>query len=133
MASEKRQLEVREKQALEREGTRPGPVFRPDVDILETPEAFLLRADLPGVDESTVDVRIEGGTLTLDARLALDPDPGWRPLLTEYRSGGFHREFRISEDIDTDKVSARMRAGVLELELPKSEARRPRTVEVRAG
>ena len=115
------------------EGTRPGPVFRPDIDILERPDGFVIYADLPGVDDASVDVRLERGLLTLDARLASQPEPGWSPIHTEYRLGSYHREFRISEDIDADGVSATMRNGVLELLLPKSAERQPRAIPVQAG
>ncbi|HXV35520.1 MAG TPA: Hsp20/alpha crystallin family protein [Myxococcota bacterium] len=131
--SEARDLEVREKQISESEGTRPGPVFQPEVDILERAEGYLVYADLPGVDEKSVSVKLESGTLILDAELATTPDPAWRPLLEEYRFGSYHREFRISEGIDTARVSASLRDGVLELELPKAESRRARTVAVQAG
>ena len=54
-----REIETREKQEVEREQTRPGLVFRPDVDIVERADEFLVTADLPGVDEQHVDVRLE--------------------------------------------------------------------------
>jgi HSP20 family protein len=126
-------LEVRDKQALPEEGTRPGPVFRPDVDILERSDAYLIYADLPGVDEEHVHVRLEKGVLSLDAELATSPDASWSPVHTEYHFGTFHRRFRLSEEIDTEGVSASMRDGVLELRLPKTERHQPRRIEVRAG
>ena len=100
-ANESAELEPREKQAVEQEATRPGWVFRPDVDILEQEQGFVVFADLPGVDENTIDVHVEKGTLRLDAQLATLPGQDWRPLHTEYRFGSYHREFRISEDIDS--------------------------------
>jgi len=133
MGSPNSDLQVREKRALEHEGTRPGAVFRPDVDILERKDAYLVRADLPGVDEKHVEVRLERGVLTLDAELASAPEPGWSALHTEYRLGGYHREFRISEDIDANGVSASMRNGVLELLLPKAAESQPRTIAVQSG
>jgi HSP20 family protein len=126
-------LQVREKQAVEREGTRPGPVFRPDVDIFERPDAFVIYADLPGADESSAEVRLDNGVLTLDARLATLPDPAWRPLHCEYRLGSYHREFRLSDSIDAAAVSASMHDGVLELRLPKTARHKPRVIEVRTG
>jgi len=126
-------LQTRDKQELEGEGTRPGPVFRPDIDILERSDAYVIYADLPGVDDQSVDVRLDRGTLTLDAELAVLPDTSWNPLHTEYRLGSYHREFRISEDIDGDAVSAHVRNGVLELHLPKNAARQPRSIPVQAG
>lgn len=131
--NEDQALQAREKQELAGESTRPGLVFRPDVDILEDPDSFVIYADLPGVDDRTIDVRLERGMLSLDARLATPPEEGWSPLHAEYRLGGYHREFRVSEDIDPTGVSARMRNGVLELRLPKSEARRPRSIPVKAA
>jgi HSP20 family molecular chaperone IbpA len=130
---EKHALESRGKHAVEREGTRPGPVFRPDVDILETPSGFVVTADLPGVDEGGARIHLERGVLTIDAELAERPEPGWTPLLVEYRLGGFHREFRLSDAIDTGRISATLRDGVLELHLPKAEPHRPRTIPVQAG
>lgn len=131
--SEQRELEPVGKQALEQESTRPGWVFRPDVDILEQKDEFLVFADLPGVDENTVNINLEKGTLRLDAQLATLPGTDWRPLHTEYRYGAYHREFRVSEDIDGSAVSAKMRNGVLELHLPKSEEHKPRSIPVQAG
>lgn len=136
MASETKSgsdLELREKQALTEEGTRPGPVFRPDVDILEREDAYLIRADLPGVDEEHVQLRLEKGVLSLDAQLATEPEASWNPLHTEYRVGGFHRQFRLSEEIDEAGVSASMRDGVLELRLPKTERHQPRRIEIQGA
>ena len=126
-------LQAREKQELPEESTRPGFVFRPDIDILENRDGYVIYADLPGADDKSVDVRLDRGTLTLDARLATVPDSSWTPLHAEYRLGSYHREFRISEDIDTSGVSAKMHNGVLELVLPKNAARRPRAIQVLAG
>jgi HSP20 family molecular chaperone IbpA len=127
------EIQVRDKQELEQESTRPGLVFRPDVDILERPDAYVIFADLPGVDEKSVQVRIEKDVLLLDAQLATLPGAGWNPVHSEYRVGAFHREFRISDQVEVDAVSATMRDGVLELRVPKSARRRPRAIDVRAG
>ncbi len=123
------ELEAREKAELATEQTRPGLVFRPDVDILERPDAYVIHADMPGASQETVDINLEKGLLTLDARLA-EPDEELRPLHAEYRSGSYHREFRISEDIDPGAVTATMKDGVLELLLPKSAESQPRRIAV---
>ena len=126
-------LQAREKQELQGETTRPGPVFRPEVDILEREDSYVIYADLPGVDDTSVDLRFDQGALTLHAQLATLPETGWSPLHAEYRIGSYHREFRLSEDIDASGVSAKMHNGVLELQLPKSAEHRPRTIPVQAG
>lgn len=130
--NEPREIEAREKELLVTEDARSGLVFRPDVDILEEPEAFVIHADMPGASDETVDVQLEKGVLTLHARLAETPSKG-RALYAEYRDGGYFREFRLSEDIDAANVSARMKDGVLELRLPKTAERKPRRIEVQAA
>ncbi|HEB90688.1 MAG TPA: Hsp20/alpha crystallin family protein [Deltaproteobacteria bacterium] len=130
--SESREIEAREKAEVTTENTRPGLVFRPDVDILERPDAYVIMADMPGVDVDGVDINLDKGVLTLDAPPGPEPED-LRPLYAEYRTGGYHREFRISEDIDPTQVSATMKNGVLELLLPKSAESRPRRIAVSAG
>ena len=128
-----REIETREKQELEREQTRPGIVFRPDVDIVERADEFLVTADLPGVDEQHVDVRLENGLLSIRGELGVEPEPEWQPLYGEYRLGSYYREFALSDRIDVNGIKASMKDGVLELHLPKAERHRPRNIEVRAG
>jgi HSP20 family protein len=126
-------LQTHAKLPVEREGTRPGPVFRPDVDIVERAEEFIVMADLPGVDGDHVSVHLEDGVLAIDAELATTPDAAWTPLYAEYRAGGYHREFRLGDAVDPDRIAATMRDGVLELRLPKTDRHRPRQISVRAG
>lgn len=126
-------LEARGKEALVHEGTRPGPIFRPDVDILERQDGYLIYADLPGVDEQNVHVGLDKGVLSIDADLATAPESSWNPIHVEYRFGGYHREFRLSNEIDASQVSASMRDGVLELRLPKAAEHQPRRIEVQSG
>jgi len=127
-----REIEAREKAELVTEDTRPGQVFRPDVDILEEPDAYVILADMPGASEENVEINLEKGVLTLNASAAVEPE--WGPTrYAEYRSGGYHREFRISEDIDRANVTAKMSNGVLELRLPKSVESQPRRIQVEAA
>ena len=128
--NESREIEAREKQTLETEGTRPGCVFRPDVDILEREDAFVIHADLPGADEDSIDVRLDKGVLTLEARLAREPETGTNPIHLEYQTGSYYRQFRLSEKIDTVGVSGKMQDGVLALVLPKTAQHQARRIEV---
>lgn len=108
-----------------------GPVFAPEIDVVETADAFVVTADLPGVDHEGVHVGLEDGVLTLDAAVsAAAPDPSWRLVHVEHRPGSFHRRFHLSDRIDAGGISAQMRDGVLTLRLPKSERHRPRRIEV---
>jgi HSP20 family molecular chaperone IbpA len=100
-----------------------------NVDICETTEGLRLWADLPGVDENLVDVHLDRNVLTVEAAPP-ESHPKGDPVHTEYELGAFVRKFRISGEIDAERIEARMRDGVLELELPKAARARPRRIEV---
>lgn len=120
------------RQPVREEGTRPGPVYRPDADILERAEEYVVLVDVPGADEQSVQVRFDKDVLSIDARPALGPDPSWAPRHVEYRPGGYSREFRIAEGVEVEAIRASLKDGVLELRLPKTTRRRPRTIQVAA-
>ncbi len=102
----------------------------PRVDIVETEDELLLYVDLPGVLPEDVDVRFENGELMLRGRRT--PRTMGRPWLWEYEAGGFHRVFRVAEDIAGDKISAELKNGVMIVHLPKVEAAKPRRISVKA-
>lgn len=125
------ELQSREKQAVAEETTRSGPVFQPDVDIVERSNDFLVTADMPGVRADGVNVRLEEGVLSIDAASSVEPEAGFTPVHAEYRVGGWHRRFVLPDRIDAERIHAEMKDGVLELVLPKLEQHRPRRIEVR--
>lgn len=128
------ELTTRGKQEVTTEEyTRPGRVYMPDVDIYETPDSIWLVADMPGVDEQSVDVHVEKGVLSIDGRVSLQDYENLTPVYTEYNVGNYARRFTLSSEIDTERIKARMRNGVLELELPKAEHAKPRRIAVSAG
>ena len=121
------------KQPVREERTRPGPVYRPDADILERAEEYVVRIDLAGIEEGGVEVRFDKDVLTIEATSSAAPDPTWTPIHTEYQPGGYAREFRIADGIDVESIRASLKHGVLELHLPKTGRRRPRTIGVAAA
>jgi len=130
---EKKELQVAEKQAIERhdgEPTRDGLMWVPQVDILEDRDAITLRADLPGVKKDAVEVDVRDGVLSLCASLDATPE-NWQPVYSEYRIGGYSRRFTLGEQIDQSKIAATMDNGVLTLVLPKAEAAKPRKIQIR--
>jgi len=128
------ELAAREKQPVQgQEKTRAGRYFLPDVDIYETNEALHLRADMPGVKDQDVEVTLENGILTIEGKVLVDTYQGLSPLYTEYNVGNYFRQFELNEALDESKISAKMKDGVLELELPKGEAAKPRRIEVKTG
>ena len=117
--------------ASREEATRPGRTCRPKVDIVETENGLRLWADLPGVDEKSIEVEI-ARRRPESARPDRDraSTRTWSRVYTEYGVGDFEARFRLSSQIDGEKIVAKLRNGVLELELPKVAAARPRKIEV---
>ncbi len=125
------ELSVREKQEVSaQEGTRAGHTYLPDVDIYETADSMYLWADMPGVDENTLHIRLDDGVLTIEGQVALKDYERLAPVYTEYKVGNYERRFTVSHDVDADKIAARLTNGVLALELPKSERAKPRQIKI---
>ena len=126
-----RELSVKSKQELQgEEQTRPGRTFVPDVDICEAADGLWLWADMPGVDEKSVEVNLANGVLSIEGQVSLKEYEDLTPVYTEYNIGNYLRRFTLSEDIDADNIKARMDNGVLELELPKSARAKPRHIKI---
>ena len=133
--AEKKEIQVREKQevASPAEQTRPGLVFTPDVDIFESDTAITLLADLPGVESERITVDLRDGILTLTAEAESSGGENETPLLVEYQTGQYRRQFTLSEVIDQARIDAKYVDGVLRLTLPKVAKATPRTITVQAG
>jgi HSP20 family protein len=112
------------------ESTRGGVYFTPRVDIYETEKELVLCADVPGVRPEDVDLRFERGELLLHGRVS-PRQPEEEFLLQEYEVGDFYRAFTIHESIDTNKITAECKNGVLTVHLPKAEAVLPKQITVR--
>lgn len=104
--------------------------FTPKVDIWETEGTVYLEAELPGVDEKSVDIKLEEGVLSILGRVTPVDLDGYKRTYAEYESGNFERSFRISEHIDEEEINATLKHGLLHLELPKREAAKPRRIKV---
>lgn len=115
------------------EQTRPGRTYLPAVDIYETADSLWLQADMPGVDEQSIEVNVANGVLSIEGQVSLKDYENLTPMYTEYNVGNYMRRFTLSNEIDTDRINARMTNGVLELELPKAERAKPRRITVSAS
>lgn len=124
-------LAVRGKHETHEAGTHEGPYFEPAVDIFETDDALVLKADLPGADAESIETDVRENLLTITARVT-PLDGKWKPLHTEYREGHYLRQFRLGQQIDQTKITAGFKDGVLTLTLPKADHARPRRIKVEA-
>lgn len=109
------------------------PVYCPHVDLVDTPDAVLLWADLPGVDENAIDVTLEKNTLTLKATVEPTTFDGMKSVLREFGVGDFERTFMLSDEISRDAIEATVTQGVLKLVLPKTKKAAMQKVTVKAG
>ena len=87
--------------------------------------------DLPGVASEDLDIHCENGELKIVGKVA-PRNTNIQPLYSEYGIGDFHRAFAVSEVIDTEKISAELKNGVLTVHLPKIERVKPRRIEVKS-
>jgi|SRR5579871_2663971 len=105
--------------------------WAPSVDILETDNELVLKADVPGVDQKDIDIRIENGTLSIKGERKFEKDEKSKGFHRMERSyGSFVRYFTLPETVDTEHVKADYNAGVLTLTLPKKEIAKPKAIKV---
>jgi HSP20 family molecular chaperone IbpA len=114
--------------ALTRETTRKSDQYiNPAVDIFESAEGLTLVADMPGLDEKSLDISIEEGVLTIKG----DASTGVGDFhYQEFAMAGYWRQFLLSDSFDVEKAKASIKHGVMTLEVPKAEAAKPKRIEV---
>ena len=135
---ETRDLQVQETEKQEvaessAERTRDRPAFVPRADIYETDDEIVVVADMPGVDEDTVDITLENNVLTINGYAEPVETKGYTLAYAEYRVGDYERAFSLSDEIDREKIEAKLKDGVLRLHLPKVTEARVRRIAVKAG
>ncbi len=108
-------------------------IWMPNVDIHETKDAICVRAELPGVGKDAVNVEVKEGVLTLRGERKFEKDVQEENYHRIERSyGTFYRSFSLPSSVNEEKVSARMKDGVLEVNLPKKEQAKPKQIEIAA-
>jgi HSP20 family molecular chaperone IbpA len=110
----------------------PPPVFTPPIDIFETADGLVLQADLPGVTSETLELQVQDNKLTLFGRVE-SPMPASAKLIhQEYGVGNYLRSFILSDEVDHDRITAKLTNGVLELTLPRAPKAEPRRIQIQA-
>jgi HSP20 family protein len=106
----------------------------PPIDLVEEGDHFVLRADLPGVDQKDVNVEFQDSVLTISGERRSESEEtreGYRRF--ERATGSFSRSLTLPEGIDPESVKAHFANGVLEVTIPKPEERKPKRVEISVG
>jgi HSP20 family protein len=106
----------------------------PPMDLLETAEHYVLRADLPGLSDGDVNVQLQDNLLTVSGERNAEHEQqqeGYHRL--ERAFGAFSRSLTLPDGVDPDAVQAHFDRGVLEIKIPKPEQRKPRQVQIKLG
>lgn len=105
--------------------------WSPRVDIYDRDEAIVIKAELPGMEKKDIDIDIEGGILTLKGERSHEEEVKENNYYRKERSfGKFHRAFKLPEDVDPEKIKADFKNGILKIDIPKPEERKPRKITV---
>jgi HSP20 family protein len=105
-------------------------VFTPPIDIFETAEGLVLLADLPGVTLESLELQVQDNKLTLFGKVKPELPADARLIHQEYAVGHFLRSFILSDEVDHQRISARLNQGVLEVVLPQLPKSEPRRIQV---
>ena len=102
----------------------------PAVDIQETEKSYVLEADLPGFDEKSIEIHLEGNTLIIESKKEETREDKTSYMIRERRSSSFSRSFTLPENADRESISANYKNGVLSVEIGKQEQAQKRLIEI---
>jgi HSP20 family protein len=112
----------------------PARRWIPAMDLVETADHYVLRADLPGLSDEDVNVQLEDNVLTISGERETEQHPEQGGLYRLERAfGGFSRSLTLPDGVDPDNVQAHFDRGVLEITIPKPEQKKPRQVQIKLG
>jgi len=107
--------------------------LRPAVDIYKNAQGITLSADLPGVSRDRLSVQVEGNALTIAGQTAIDMPEAMEALYADVNATRYRRTFTLSNELETDNISAEMKDGVLLLKIPKRAELQPRKIHITAS
>lgn len=122
MATAQHDLARQQKRELSpaQERTEAGKFYSPHTDIYETKDVVIVAMEVPGVEKSDIDIRLDKGQLTITANVDPKRYEALDPIYSEYNVGNFVRTFTLSTKIDSDSIGASVADGVLTVRLPKA-------------
>ena len=114
-------------------GQRSDAALMPPVDVVEDSAGITLRADVPGVPKEKLKLQVEAGTLTIEGEVSIAMPESMEATYAEVSVPRFRRVFTLSKELDTGKVSAELKHGVLSLRIPKAEHAQPRRIDIKVS
>ena len=112
---------------------RDDAALLPPVDVIEDKEGITLYADMPGVPKDKLGVRVEAGTLTVEGEVSFSTAPGLEVTHAEVQLPRYRRSFTLGPELNSERINAEFRQGVLKLRIPKAEHAKPRKIEVKVA
>jgi len=122
------QIEKRKQSDVVQAQAEKKTYFQPPTDVRETDNHIVIQFDMPGVSSDNVDLTMEKGTLTVTGKA--DPEEQGTAVYRETHIGNYQRVFTLSDDVNTENITAEMKAGVLTVQVPKAEKAQPKRVEI---
>ncbi|MBU1194383.1 MAG: Hsp20/alpha crystallin family protein [Proteobacteria bacterium] len=111
-----------------------GPAFAatnsPRTNLLENGDRFEVQAEVPGISKDNLDIKIQGNYLEISGKRQIDIPEGYKIHRNERGTAAFSRSFTLPDDVDSEKVEATIKDGILYLSLPKSETAKPRQITI---
>jgi HSP20 family protein len=123
----------RSQQVQPQDGSGQQPYVVPPVDVFEDESGITLLADLPGVARDRLNVRVDGDSLWIEATAAVAGPEKMELVYGEAQVPSYRRRFTLSRELDTARIEAQLKDGVLRLAIPKAEEAKPRRITVQAG
>ena len=121
------------KQAIQNSREQDTRAVLPRVDVFEDESGITLLADLPGVPRDRLELKVEGDTLLVEGTVQPPTPDGLEAVYAEVRVPRFRRSFTLSRELDSQRIDANLKDGVLTLRIPKAEHAQPRRIDVQAG
>jgi HSP20 family molecular chaperone IbpA len=127
--SEKREMTERKSGELKARAETEA-ALRPQVDVFEDANGITLHADMPGVSRDRLNLQVDGDTLLIEGEAKIDMPEGMEAIYADVRSTQYRRSFTLSNELESGKIDANLKDGVLTVSIPKREEVRPRRIEV---
>jgi HSP20 family molecular chaperone IbpA len=109
----------------------PEAALRPPVDIFEDAHGITVQAEMPGVSKDRLNVQADRNSLVIEGEAAIEMPTGMEALYADVQSTRYARSFVLSGELETDRIEANLKDGVLTVRIPKRAEFRPRKIEVR--
>jgi HSP20 family molecular chaperone IbpA len=133
MAAEGRDMAKRESMAVGAPTSREDFFLVPPVDIFEDQEGLTVQAEIPGVSKDHLHIQADRNNLTIEGEAVIDLPAGAEALYADLQATKYRRSFLLSGELETDRIEANLKDGLLTLRIPKRAEYKPRKIEVRTG